>query len=321
MPEVTIVMPVRNEASTIAIALASALLQQTTFPFEVVIADGVSDDGTRAIIDEVAEGDPRVRVVDNPERGTPQALNVALAAARGTFWVRLDGHSVVPPDYVDRLVGHLRAGECEAAGGVVRALGDTAFGKAVAGAHDSRFGIGNARHHYATETSEIDHIAHGAYRVDVSRQIGGFDTELVRNQDFDFDFRYRATGARMMIDPGVEFHRRVRETPRSLAKQFYQYGYWKYVVLRRHPASLHVRWLVPPALVTALVGATLMSWTRAGRLLLVVTASAYAAVLLAGSVTIGRRVGFGLAPRAAVGLAIMHLSWGTGFVRSALVER
>jgi succinoglycan biosynthesis protein ExoA len=317
-PEVSIIMPVRNEANTIAAALACALLQQSTGRTEVLIADGMSDDGTRSIIEDVAAGDPRVRLLDNPERGTPQALNVALAAARGSYWVRLDGHSVVPPDYVERLVAHLRSGTCDAVGGVVKALGDSTFGRAVAAAHDSRFGIGNARHHYAKEMSSIDHIAHGAYRLDISRQIGGFDEALVRNQDFDFDFRYRATGASMMIDPSIEFSRRVRETPRSLARQFYQYGYWKYIVLRRHPASLHLRWLVPPALVATLAVSTLLAWSRPGRVVWVVTAGSYAAVVTAGSVTIGRRVGFELAPRVAVGLAIMHLSWGTGFLRSAV---
>jgi glycosyltransferase involved in cell wall biosynthesis len=313
-------MPVRNEAKTIAAALASALLQEVPGGLEVVIADGMSEDGTRAVLDEVAAADPRVRVLDNPGRGTPHALNVALGVARGRFWVRLDGHSVVPPGYVESLVAHLRNGTCDAVGGVVKALGDSKFARAAAAAHDSRFGIGNARHHYASQMSEIDHIAHGAYRVDISRQIGGFDTSLVRNQDFDFDFRYRCTGARMMIDPAVTFDRRVRETPTALASQFYQYGYWKYIVLRRHPASLHLRWLVPPVLVAALAASTLLAWTRGGRLVLLATSGSYAAVIAAGSMTIGRRVGFRLAPRVALGLAIMHLSWGSGFLKSVVAQ-
>jgi glycosyltransferase involved in cell wall biosynthesis len=320
-PEVSIIMPIRNEARTIAAALSSALLQQTVADLEVVIADGMSDDGTREIIEAAAARDVRIRIVDNPDRGTPAGLNAALAVARGTYWVRLDGHSVVPPDYLDRLVAHLRAGRCEAVGGVVRALGDSDFGRAVAAAHDSRFGIGNARHHYATEVGPIDHIAHGAYRMDISRRIGGFDAELVRNQDFDFDYRYSQAGGRIMIDPSVQFERRVRETPRALSRQFYQYGYWKYVVLRRHPESLHLRWLAPPALVLALVSSPLLAWSRRGRLLVLLTVASYAAVVGIGSVTIGRRVGLRLTPRAALGLAVMHLSWGAGFLRSVVAER
>jgi GT2 family glycosyltransferase len=218
-------------------------------------------------------------------------------------------------------VSRIRSRQCEAAGAVVRGRGETAFGQAVAAAQDSRFGIGNARHHYATSASYIDHVAQGAYRVDISREIGGFDPTLIRNQDYDFDYRYRQTGARILIDPSVSFERRVRETPLALARQFHEYGYWKFLVLRRHPTSLHLRWLAPPSLVALLVAGVLLAWTRRGRRVLGLTLAAYGSVIGLGAAMLGRRTGPRVAARIPLGLATMHLSWGAGFLRALLRRR
>jgi hypothetical protein len=255
-------------------------------------------------------------VVDNPARRTPHALNAGLAAARGTYWMRLDGHSELPTDYVQVLVSHLRSGRAEAAAGVVQGLGHTPFGRAVAAVHDSRFGIGNARHHYAKEAVYVDHATHGIYHVDRSLAIGGFDESLVRNQDYDFDFRYRRTGARILVDPSVVVRRHVRETPVLLARQFHEYGFWKCVVLRRHPETFHLRWLAPPALAAGLGLGAVFSQHRAGRRLLVVIGAGYIPVVALGAITTGRRAGPRLVARAALAMKTMHLAWGSGFLRS-----
>ena len=217
-PFVTVVMPIRNEVATVRAAIAGVLAQELAEPFEVVVADGMSDDGTRAILDDLARGEPRLRIVENPKRGTPQALNRAIAAAQGTLWVRVDGHSEIPRDYVARLVEHLRADRADAAGGVVRGSGRSPFARAAAAAHDSRFGIGNARHHHdqGNGPRPIDHITHGAYRLDLTREIDGFDESLVRNQDYDFDWRYREAGGRILLDPSITFTEPfARHPPRS----------------------------------------------------------------------------------------------------------
>jgi glycosyltransferase involved in cell wall biosynthesis len=319
-PVVSIIMPVRNERRHIEAALDAALAQDIEAPIEVVVADGMSNDGTRDVLARRADADGRVRVVDNPGGRTPSGLNAALAAARGRYVVRLDGHTIAPPDYARRLVGHLLAGECEAVGGIKRAVGTGAFGQAVAAVHGSRFGIGNARHHYGGRPGRIDHIPHGAYDVELARAIGGFSEHLVRNQDYDFDHRFAAHGGRIHFDPSISLDWHVRETPAALASQYAQYGYWKSVVLRRHPASLNARWLAPPALVATLVGsASLYRW-RPARLLLVATAGAYGGVLALGGAIVGRRSGCSR-PRIALALATMHLSWGAGFLAGALTPR
>jgi GT2 family glycosyltransferase len=227
----------------------------------------------------------------------------------------------VPPDYAERLVEHIRSGRAEAAGAVVRGLGKTSFGRAVAAAHDSRFGIGDSHHHHATTQRLIDHVSHGAYRVDLSRRIGGFNETLVRNQDYDFDYRYGLTGARIVLDPTITFSRHVRETPRALAHQYHEYGYWKSVVLRRHPRSLHLRWLVPPALVSTLLAGSLLAPTQLGRRVLAVAGAPYAAFVFIGAATLSHRAETVRLPDAALALTIMHLAWGSGFLRGCLHRR
>jgi glycosyltransferase involved in cell wall biosynthesis len=311
------IMPILNERDRIEAALDAGLGQNLDEPFEVIVADGMSSDGTRQIVHARAKRDDRLRLLDNERRSTPCGLNVALAAARGRYVVRLDGHTIPPPDYARRLVAHLQRGECEAAGGIKRAVGESPFGEAVAAAFGSRFGIGNARHHYPSHPGPIDHIPQGAYVTALAQAIGGFAEDLVRNQDYDFDYRYSRAGGRILFDPTVVIDWYVRETPGALARQCAQYGYWKYIVLRRHSDSLNLRWLVPPVLVASLLAGALLANRPPGRMLLGLTATGYGLVIAAGTSVLSGRIGPRRAPLIALALTTIHLSWGTGFLAAA----
>ncbi len=316
-PEVSVIMPVRNEEAALDATLASVCAQATDASMEVIIVDDHSTDSTPSIIERWVAQDERVRLVSNPRRGIPQALNCGLEAARGRYLVRVDGHSIVPPGYVQTLLDHIRSGACEGAGGHKRAVGQGHFGRAVAVAHGSRLGIGNSKYHYSQRQQLVDHIPFGAYVTERARAIGGWDEGLSTNEDYDFDFRYHRAGGRLLLDPAIVVDWRVRETPARLAHQYYAYGRGKFKTLVRHPTSLHLRWLVPPTLVVSLVAGTLLSWARLGRVFLAVVGGPYALFLVVGAAILGSRVGMRLAPHAALALGIMHLSWGTGFLVSA----
>ncbi len=315
-PEVSIIVPVRNEAASLDATLASVCSQATDASIEVIVVDDHSTDSSRSIIERWVAQDERVRLVSSPRRGIPQALNRGLEAARGHYLIRVDGHSIVPPDYVQGLLDHIRSGACEGAGGHKRAVGQGPFGRAVAAAHGSRFGIGDSKYHYTQRQELVDHIPFGAYVTKRARTIGGWDEELSTNEDYDFDFRYQQAGGRLLFDPAIVVDWRVRETPARLAHQYYAYGRGKYRTLVRHPSSLHLRWLVPPMLVVSLAAGTLLSWTRPGRVFLAIVGGSYALFLIVGAATLGSRVGMRLALHAALALGIMHLSWGTGFLAS-----
>lgn len=313
-PEITIVIPARNERAFIDETLNSVLQQRLTPEFEVIVAEGRSSDGTRELLEALAETEPRLKIVDNPSGTTPSALNRALENARGRFFVRVDGHSLIEPDYVRRLVDHLLAGNCEGAGGRKQAIGQGDFGRAVAAAHGSRFGIGDSSYHFAGDAQYVDHVPFGAYQTELARRIGGWNERLIRNQDFDFDYRYVRAGGRLLLDPSIVVEWSVRESPLRLARQYSEYGFWKAQVFIQHPRSLHLRWLAPPALAGALVLAATFSWTLAGRWALAIVAASYAVFLAAGAVSISRRTRFRLIPQLMLALTTMHLAWGSGFL-------
>jgi succinoglycan biosynthesis protein ExoA len=316
MTLVTVIMPTRNELHSIEAALDAILAQRVPGPLEVVIADGRSDDGTRELVVRRAAADARIVLVDNPERGTPEGLNHALQAARGRYIVRVDGHTIIPPGYVRKMLAHLQSGRAEAAGGLQIAVGRGRFGRAVAALHGSRLGIGGGRQHHALRPEYVDHITQGAYVTELCRRIGGFDERWTRNQDCEFDLRYAAAGGRLLLDPALGYCWYVRESPRRLARQYYQYGFWRCRTVASHPASLRLRYLVAPGLVAALVLAALAAPTPVGPLPLLVVAGAYAGGVIAGSASLVRRTGILQAPHVVVALATVHLSWGAGFLAS-----
>jgi succinoglycan biosynthesis protein ExoA len=313
---VSVIMPVRNELRTIDQALDAVLDQDVGGALEVVVADGRSDDGTRELLDRRAAADPRIVVVDNPDRSTPQALNVLLGAARGRYVVRVDGHTIVPQGYVNVMISHLRSGRAEAAGGLQIAVGRGRFGRAVAALHGSRLGIGGGRHHHADQPEYVDHITQGAYVTELCRSIGGFDRCWQRNQDCEFDLRYAAAGGRLLLDPSLGYHWYVRESPRALAKQYFQYGYWRCRTLGRHPSSLRLWWLVPPALVASLAVSAVLTATPVGAWALAAVLGAYCVAVAAGMVSLVPRTGIRAVPALALALATIHLSWGSGFLIS-----
>ncbi len=316
-PEASIIMPVRNEAASLDATLVSVCSQATDASIEVIVVDDHSTDSSRSIVERWAARDGRVRLVSSPRRGISHALNCGLEAARGRYLVRVDGHSIIPPGYVQALLDHIRSDACEGAGGRKRAVGQGPFGRAVAVAHSSRFGIGDSKYHHSQRQELVDHIPFGAYVTELAHAIGGWDEELKTNEDYDFDFRYQQAGGRLLLDPAIVVDWRVRETPDRLARQYYAYGRGKFTTLVRHPSSLHLRWLAPPMLVSSLAAGILLSRTTPGRVLLAVVGGSYALFLTAGAAMLGLRVGVRLAPRVALALGIMHLFWGSGFLVSA----
>ena len=187
---VTVVIPARNEAATIDAVLAS-VTAQTYRNLQIIVVDGASTDGTDARIEAIAAEDPRVELVRNPDRVIPFALNLAVDHARSRWLVRVDAHCRIAPDYVERVVAHLRTGEYGGVGGRKNGRGHTAPGRAIAAVMGSRFGQGNSVYHYGTEVMSVDHIPFGAYPIDVVRELG----RLVRDPARQRGLRVRLPAA------------------------------------------------------------------------------------------------------------------------------
>jgi cellulose synthase/poly-beta-1,6-N-acetylglucosamine synthase-like glycosyltransferase len=318
LPRVTVIMPIRNEASFIERSLGAVLAQD--YPgdrLEVLVADGRSTDATRERVEALARRRPEVAVavVDNPGGIVPTGMNAAIARATGEVIVRVDGHTLVEPDYVRRSVEALRRTAADCAGGRMDPVSQGAFGRAVALATSSPFGVGGARFHYSPREEWVDTVYMGAWRREVFERVGGFDPEMVRNQDDELSYRIRERGGRILLDPTIRSHYHPRTTVRSLWRQYFQYGYWKVRVMQKHPLQMRARQFAPPALAAALAGlAVLAPFAPWARVALAVVAGAWALAALAASLWTARRGDAASAPWLPVVFAILHLSYGAGFL-------
>jgi len=260
LPFVSVVLPIRNEETTIGDCLGAVLAQE--YPagrMEALVVDGQSTDRTRVVVAEIAARDPwsRVRLLDNPAGSAPPALNIGIRAARGGLIVRVDGHTIIAPDYLRRCVETLRETGADNVGGLMRPEGRGYVGRCIALATGSRFGVGNSRFHYDERGGEAETVYLGCFRRAVFERVGLFDEGLVRNQDDELNDRIVASGGRIWLNPRIRSTYYNRGSYRSLWRQYYQYGYWKTRVLRRHPGARRARHLAPAALVAALAGAAL----------------------------------------------------------------
>src|SRR3954468_4852327 len=216
---VTVVIPAFNEAGCIGRCIRS-VQQQDSPRLQILVVDGASTDGTPDIVDDLASSDGRITLLTNPDRIIPKSLNLALAHARGAWLVRDDAHATVPRDYVSRAVRHLASGRWGGVGGRKDGVGATATGRAIAAAMASPFGVGNSTYHYGTCLQAVEHIPFGAYPVAVARRLGGWDERLRVNQDFEFDYRIRQSGQRLLFDPALVIRWDCRQTLRDLFTQY-----------------------------------------------------------------------------------------------------
>lgn len=336
MPLVSIIIPCYNEQDTIRLLL-EAICRQTFFQagngaasrsgdLEAIIADGLSTDGTRAAVAAFQQEHPELRVclVDNAQRNIPAGLNCAIKAASGRYIIRLDAHSVPAPDYIERCVAGLEASRGENVGGVweIRPRGSGLVQRAIAIAAAHPFGVGDARYRYTTEAGYVDTVPFGAFRRDVFDHFGLFDEHLLTNEDYEFNARLRQGGGRIWLDPQIRSTYFARPDLGALSRQYWRYGYWKWHMLRRYPTTLRWRQGLPPLFVLSVMVLVILAvfWGPA-RLLLAAELLAYLLVLAAGSIPAARRA---QDPRLVLAIplaiAVMHFSWGTGFLYSVLTS-
>ena len=321
VPFVSIIVPCRNELHYLAPCLDSILA--TEYPLdrlEILIVDGESNDGTRAIADLYAKRrTATVRVLRNPGRTAPTALNIGIGEAQGDLIARMDAHASYPPEYLPRLVQALGAMGADNVGGVLVTLpanhGPVARAIAVALSHP--FGVGNSQFRIGATTRQwVDTVAFGCWPRKVFTWIGGFDEELVRNQDDEFNHRLVARGGRVLLDPSVTARYYARETLGQVARMFYQYGLYKPLVARKVGRVMTARQLAPPAFTLTLgLALALAPWLEIARLAGAAVTGVYALAALGAAAGRLSQLGVRAAAILAIVFPVMHLSYGWGFLR------
>ncbi len=304
-PDVDVVMPIRNEATHLANALASVRAQTYPGRVRIVLGVGPSSDGTETIASRSAAESDDLTVVDNPSGRTPSALNAAIRAGSAPIVVRVDGHSELSAGYIRRAVEVLRQTSAANVGGVQRPEPTTPFEQAVADATTSLLGTGGAAYRVGTEAHATDTVYLGVFDRSAIEAIGLFDEELIRNQDYELNIRLRAAGGVVWFDPTLSVGYRPRSTWSELARQYYEYGWWKSVVLRKHPTSLKLRQLIAPA---GIIGVVLGVAVGARWRPALIVPAAYSAAI-AASVRSTRHPF-----RTAGALVVTHTSWTAGIV-------
>jgi succinoglycan biosynthesis protein ExoA len=320
-PSISVVIPARDSARDLDRCLAAVLSQDYPGKLEVVIAVGPSVDGTERVAADIAAEDHRVKLVPNLSGSTPAALNAAIKASSGEIVARVDGHAEIPPGYLREAVQVLEATGADNVGGVQAATGETQFEEAVACAMTSRFGVGNAQFHYGGEPGPTDTVYLGVFRRSALDRVGGFDESLIRNQDYELNWRIRDTGGVVWFDPELRVRYRPRSTFRGLAKQYFEYGQWKREVLRRHPRSVRVRQLVPPAAVVANVTGLAVGLVSRRRRWALAVPGVYGAAAVAAAAIAGRGHSPAVTARLPAVFAVMHHTWGAGFLVSFKLRR
>ncbi len=321
-PDVSVIVPCYNEQQTIHLLLEALLAQ--SFPLakmEVIIADGMSTDRTRQRIADFQATHPtlQIRVVDNPKRTIPAALNCAIQAAQGEYIVRLDAHSMPAHDYVSRCVGALQADFGKNVGGVweIRPGNETRIAHAIAVAAAHPLGVGDARYRVGGEAQVVDTVPFGAFHRSLVEQIGLFDETLLSNEDYEFNVRARQSGAVIWLDPQIRSVYFARANLGELSQQYWRYGFWKLRMLLRYPETFRWRQLSGAFVLTWLGLGLLSVWFTFARWLLLAEAVVYgAALLFAGLQSVVKQGDIAMLWGVPLSIAVMHFSWGTAFIWS-----
>ena len=259
----TVIVPIYNEEKYIAKCIES--IMQQDYPkddLEVLFVDGMSTDRTREIIASYQLQCPYLRVLDNPDRIVPPAMNIGIRAAKGDVIIRLDAHAIFPTNYFSELVRYLYELKAENVGGVCRTLpvNDTPVCQSIAAVLSSSFGMGNSYFRVgADEIKEVDTVPFGCFHRDLFDRIGYFDEELVRNQDDEFNGRIIKNGGKIYLLPHLVIDYYARDTIKKVYKMFYQYGVFKPLVNKKLGSPATLRQFFPLCFVLGLIVGLVLS--------------------------------------------------------------
>ena len=341
---ISVIVPCRNERDHIDVFCASVLEQRIPegWDLEVLIADGRSDDGTRERLSHWVQQDPRFALIDNPGRIVSTGLNRCIERARGSFIVRLDVHTVYAHDYIEQCLKAWQRTGADNVGGPWRAMGKPGqkVQQAIAAAFQSKWVSGGALSRDLNYEGEADTVYLGAWPRQTFERFGGFDENLVRNQDDEHNLRIHKGGGRIWQSALIRSTYQPRASVGDVFRQYRQYGYWKPFVMKKHGQAAALRHLVPGLFVASLIGllvlmlgfggltliassASTLKWVSAwGTLVcslgLMALCLTYGLAVLLVSLSISRELGGRLLGQLPDVIAAYHFGYGLGSIRDWL---
>ncbi|WBM81414.1 glycosyltransferase family 2 protein [Cryobacterium breve] len=310
-------MPVLNDVLHVRAAVTSLLGQDYTGPFDVTLALAPSIDGTEELVAELAELDPRIRVVPNEIGSTPAGLNAAIRASAYPVVIRVDAHSVLPRDYARVAVETLERTGADNVGGVMDAQGTVPFQRAVARAYGTRIGLGGTPLHVGGPEGAAETVYLGCFRRDSLLRAGLFDETIKRGQDWELNRRLREQGGTVWFTPKLRVVYRPRPSLSRLARQMLSTGMWRGELARRFPADNGIRYFAPPVMVLGVAAGVLLGlagfvvpWLLLGWIAPV----GYLLVVVLATVVVTRPDGWRPGVWFLLVLPCIHFCWGFGFL-------
>lgn len=265
---VTAMVVVRNEEKYIKISLESLLEQD--FPndkYEVLVVDGMSDDGTMKTIQEVLnnyKGNVKVSILKNENKLLASGWNIGIKNAKGKYVVRIDAHAKASKDFIRKNIETMKKlpEDVACVGGRLTSVSLENDDKTISKVLSSPFGVGNSKFRYSNEAQYVDTVAFGLYRKEVFDKVGYFDETLARNQDNNMHNRIRKAGFKFYFNPEIQSEYYVRNNLKKMLKQGFQNGKWNIIVYRQDRKSLSIRHLVPLMFVLSIIIMTILSFVN-----------------------------------------------------------
>lgn len=326
---VSVIVPCRNEIRYIRAFLDSVFSQEVDqIDMEVLIADGMSDDGTRSILREFESKYAALHILDNPGKIVSTGLNRAIREAKGEIIIRMDAHSVYAPDYVRSCVEVLNETNAENVGGPARTLADGHLPQAIAYAFHTPFASGGARFRNPCYEGSVDTVTYGCWRKSTLERVGMFDEQLFRSQDDELNLRITSLGGVVWQSPRIISWYRPRASLFTLFLQYFQYGFWKVAVIRKHRRPIRWRNLVP--VLCLLVGIILplcaaaanlggsVWWRNAFLAEWFALVSLYFIASFLTAMSVAMKEGWVFLPFLPVVFATYHLAYALGFLLALL---
>jgi GT2 family glycosyltransferase len=282
--------------------------------YEIIVVDGMSEDDTRGIVDKLRTHHSQIKLVNNEKRVTPVAMNLGINIAKGEYICILGAHSVYAENYLSNCLQLFRDHpEVTCVGGPIISIGKDNFSSAVAIAMASVIGVGNAKHRFPRYEGYAEMACFPMFHRSVFDKIGLYDETLIKNQDDDYCFRLRQSGEKIYISPTAKASYYVRNTPKSLFNQYFQYGVWRVAVTKKHKIPISLRQLIPSFFITLIVVFFILGLIISNPIFMFIIPVIYVTVLWGFSVIIIFKNNFWIGLNIPLSLIILHFAYGIGF--------
>jgi glycosyltransferase involved in cell wall biosynthesis len=305
--KISIIIPTLNEVNHIK-NLVNSIFTGDIIEKEVFILDGGSTDGTREKVLQLATDYPHLTLLDNPQKYVSHGFNKAFQLAKGEYISLVGAHAVYPQDYFTQCIHEIEAGNCDAAGGFLLQKGSLPMGQAIALAMSSKMGVGNTEFRTERKKMYVDSVAFAVYKRSVFEKVGLLDEELIRNQDDELHYRMNAAGLRILMLPDLEVVYFVRNSLSMLYKQYFQYGLYKPLVIKKVKEGLRLRHLIPAFFVSYLL---FLPISFLNQLYLI---PLFLYIILSFVVTLGFKEKFSIKLKSLFVFPVLHIAYGSGFI-------